>query len=97
MECPENEYFSAKTGGCDARERVPCAVKPPRAIRMDDISMVCPPRGEFSYPHPENCGIYFMCINGISAMLDCGPVLRFDVMSLQCVVPEKAQCITKFK
>lgn len=95
MECPANQYFNAKTSACDAREKVPCGIAPPRQSRLDDILMVCPPRGEYSYPHPESCNHYFMCINGVSALLDCGQALRFDIASQQCALPEKSICLQK--
>lgn len=97
VECKGNQYFNPATNDCDAREKVVCNVVPPRPVELTDVAIACPPRGEHVYPHPSECGHYFLCMNGVSAMLNCGPVLRYDILTQQCALPEQAQCITRFK
>lgn len=95
MSC-DDDYYNPKTKVCDARENVVCNLKPARKELLTDVTVSCPPTGEHFYPHPTDCNHYYLCMNGVSAILDCGPALHYDIMSQTCDLPNRATCITKF-
>lgn len=95
-ECKDG-YYNARTKQCDKRENVQCNIKPPRKELLTDVTVSCPPTGQHFYPHPSDCHHYYLCMNGVSAILDCGPAMVYDIMSRTCNLPERAVCITQFE
>lgn len=57
------------------------------------VEISCPPTGAHFYPHPTNCQYYFLCVNGISAKLDCGHNMIYDYATQKCDLASRATCI----
>lgn len=57
------------------------------------VEISCPPTGAHFYPHPYDCQHYFLCVNGISAKLDCGHNMIYDYATQKCDLPARATCI----
>lgn len=57
------------------------------------VDISCPPTGAHFYPHPYDCQHYFLCVNGISAKLDCGHNMIYDYATQKCDLPARGTCI----
>lgn len=44
-------------------------------------------------PHPEDCSLYFHCVNGRRNIGRCLPLLRFDMERRRCVLASSARCM----
>lgn len=88
-------YFNPIHKHCDQPSNVVCHVVPPKQPELDDVMISCPPSGQHFYPHPTDCSAYFVCHYGASAIMSCGPLLKYDFATQSCDLPEKAKCITE--
>jgi len=98
--CDNDLYFNDKTMMCDFRSNVPCVMIPivvPVSDEEEDgeeaVDISCPPTGAHFYPHPLDCQHYFLCVNGISALLDCGHNMVYDYASQKCDLSQRGICI----
>lgn len=98
--CSSGLYYNENTQMCDLKSNVAC-VMVPEIIEIEeddgynaDVDISCPPTGAHFYPHPSNCQHYFLCVNGISATLDCGHNMIYDYASQKCDLSARAICIS---
>jgi len=96
--CTSDLYYNHLTQMCDLKSKVPCVMVPEYVSEEDDfygaVDISCPPTGAHFYPHPSDCQHYFLCVNGISAKLDCGHNMVYDYASQKCDLSARAKCIT---
>ena len=90
--CANNLLFNPACNCCDLASRVTCSIKTPKSSlrssttkhtepKMVDIG--CPATGSYFYPHP-NPNQYYMCVNGLGAVLTCAEGLFYDSKMQEC-------------
>jgi len=97
--CSPDLWYNHETQMCDLKKNVKCIMVPEIIEEEDDgynadVEISCPPTGAHFYPHPSDCQHYFLCVNGISALLDCGHNMVYDYAEQKCDLASRATCIT---
>uniref|UniRef100_A0A182K8X5 Chitin-binding type-2 domain-containing protein n=1 Tax=Anopheles christyi TaxID=43041 RepID=A0A182K8X5_9DIPT len=102
--CSFGEVFDIYKTSCGPSESSTCILNPTTTINPSDIPkpptpppnliplLTCPITGTENIPHPTNCNLYFLCINGQAFERSCGPNLVFDIQINQCNRPEDSIC-----
>lgn len=79
--CPKGYAFSPRTQLCDSNIEVDCRA--------------CSPFGIQHISNPDNCQMYYRCVNGIRTSMTCSPGLLFDRNFGDCNVELKVQCAVR--
>lgn len=91
-EIPEEEELEDFKANSNLYFNKICFTNNTSILILVDIS--CPPTGAHFYPHPTDCQHYFLCVSGISALLDCGHNMIYDFATQKCDLASRATCIS---
>lgn len=80
--CPAGQLFDPWNGWCEWADNVQC------------LTDVCPPPGsnEVRLLPSEWCEWYYICINGVPALVPCRPGQHWNAVNEYCDDPENAGC-----
>ncbi|MCL2562302.1 MAG: carbohydrate-binding module family 14 protein [Rikenellaceae bacterium] len=55
----------------------------------------CPTHIDFEvfFPHPDDCCLFYMCLDGVAYLIPCPAPLHYSPMYNVCTYPEFAECI----
>lgn len=94
--CTQGLYYNDANKQCDDPKNVQCNIIPQKQPELADVVITCPPTGTHFYPHPSDCGHYFICVNGANTLLNCGPALHYDFERQLCDTPSNTKCIVNY-
>ncbi|XP_064077010.1 protein obstructor-E-like [Vanessa tameamea] len=91
--CPEGLAFSADNYRCEWPDEVSdCDAEAFLGFRCPEIPIskeLGPPAGFRTYRSPNDCQIYFICINGKPRRLSCGGFSAYDELTESCVAADE--------
>uniref|UniRef100_A0A182YIS6 Chitin-binding type-2 domain-containing protein n=1 Tax=Anopheles stephensi TaxID=30069 RepID=A0A182YIS6_ANOST len=102
--CAAGETFDIYTSKCGPSETSTCILYPKPPTNPEDVPTPptpppnllplfgCPATGTVNVPHPFDCNLYYLCVEGQAFQLSCGPNLVFDIQINQCNRPEDSIC-----
>uniref|UniRef100_A0AAG5DIN3 Chitin-binding type-2 domain-containing protein n=1 Tax=Anopheles atroparvus TaxID=41427 RepID=A0AAG5DIN3_ANOAO len=97
-ECPAGTQFDMTVEQCNvatAVENSACSdidipITPPS---LNPLSGCIGNVGVNNVPHPTDCTLFYLCIDQMQFLQQCGPNLVFDLNTLQCNRPELSVCV----
>uniref|UniRef100_A0AAG5DIK2 Chitin-binding type-2 domain-containing protein n=1 Tax=Anopheles atroparvus TaxID=41427 RepID=A0AAG5DIK2_ANOAO len=85
-ECPESSVFVEAIQKCDFGD----PITPPS---LNPLSGCIGNVGISNVPHPTDCTLFYLCMDQMQFLQQCGPNLVFDLNTLQCNRPELSVCV----